>query len=306
MRPIHNHLNRALNKINKTRISILIVEDDDTTRRLAIELFRSAGFIRIAVARSIDEAIDEMRAHAPDLILLSWGIGGEDGLDLVRTIRNCEIMADRRIKNFDTPIILMSSRRRLYDVHTARNAGITEFIVKPFSATSLMKAVASALTKPRLFVESATYVGPCRRRHSADTYGGKLRRQDDQVTEARRRARTDFVCVLLAETKNMVSLMAKAQRLDTDMFEHIRQRTALAIDRAQTFKLKNIVTTLHSLNDYLSYWGEGADLRLIRRHFLVISRLCQPLYETPEECRHMVENLKTTVVRDFKIGKKRA
>lgn len=306
MGTIHRQLNRALDKINKSRISVLVVEDDDTTRRLSLEVFRTAGFLKLSFARSIDEALDTMKSQRPDIILLSWGLGDEDGLDLTRQIRYSQLNGDTRIKNHDIPIILMSSRRRLYDVQTARNAGITEFIVKPFSATSLMKAVASALTRPRPFVVCDAYVGPCRRRRQSELYSGKLRRSDDRRVAAHRQAQSAFVQALLAECKTMVSLLGNEYKLRHEVHVHILERTVAALDRAKSFKLKKIVTALHSLNDYLSYWREDADLRLVKRHFFAISRLCQPSFETPEDCQNLVDSLKQTVAKEIRNGKRRA
>ena len=58
------------------------------------------------------------------------------------------------------PIILMtgfSERRR---VMQARDAGVTEFLVKPFTARDLYKRLAQVIERPRQFVRSAEFFGP--------------------------------------------------------------------------------------------------------------------------------------------------
>ena len=59
---------------------------------------------------------------------------------------------------------MISSRTELGQVNGAVDAGIHEFLAKPFTAVGLVKKILSSINTPRQFVRSGTYMGPCRRR----------------------------------------------------------------------------------------------------------------------------------------------
>ncbi len=64
----------------------------------------------------------------------------------------------------------------------ARDAGVTEFLVKPFTAHDLARRIAHVINKPRDFIETQDFFGPDRRRRQADEsgYTGVKRRDEDK------------------------------------------------------------------------------------------------------------------------------
>ena len=73
-----------------------------------------------------------------------------------------------------------SSRLR---VEKARDAGITEFLVKPFTSEDLYKRVHQIIEKPRQFVESDGFFGPDRRRRVDDNFKGPAKRETDKKAD---------------------------------------------------------------------------------------------------------------------------
>jgi DNA-binding response OmpR family regulator len=67
-------------------------------------------------------------------------------------------------------IILLSHRSDLTFVYEAREAGVTEIIAKPFSSAALMARISNALEKPRPFISSEGYSGPCRRTGEVESF----------------------------------------------------------------------------------------------------------------------------------------
>src|SRR5690606_2302087 len=61
----------------------------------------------------------------------------------------------------------------------ARDAGIHEFMVKPFTAGDLLRRVANVTLKPRDWIEAVNYVGPDRRRFNSGEYKGPQKRKAD-------------------------------------------------------------------------------------------------------------------------------
>jgi hypothetical protein len=64
-------------------------------------------------------------------------------------------------------------------VEAARDAGVTEFLVKPITAHSLFSRIAEIIERPRAFVRCEGYFGPDRRRKNIENYAGPWRRHDD-------------------------------------------------------------------------------------------------------------------------------
>ena len=146
MNLLHSQTQRLLRKVNCPAVSLLIVEDNDASRRLVIELLRAAGFVNLSFARNAEEALDHLQNQAPDLMLLDWNLPGMSGLELVTLIRAAAHRPDVRIPDPALPVVMLTARQRANDVALARDAGISEFVVKPFSTSSLLKAISSALT----------------------------------------------------------------------------------------------------------------------------------------------------------------
>ncbi|MFN9613870.1 MAG: hypothetical protein ACK569_15455, partial [Hyphomonadaceae bacterium] len=81
-------------------------------------------------------------------------------------------------------IILLAHRSDMTFVYEAREAGVTEFVAKPFSSSVLMTRLVNALKKPRAFITSEAYTGPCRRtgREEPDIEPPKQRLEDQVPT----------------------------------------------------------------------------------------------------------------------------
>jgi hypothetical protein len=62
-------------------------------------------------------------------------------------------------------------------VLAARDAGVTEFLVKPFTVTGLLRRIEALIFQARPFVRSPTYFGPDRRRRADPNYRGVERRR---------------------------------------------------------------------------------------------------------------------------------
>jgi two-component system chemotaxis response regulator CheY len=77
------------------------------------------------------------------------------------------------------PIVMITGHTEKHRVQAARDAGITEFLAKPFTAQSLFAHLAIIIEHPRPFVRCPGYFGPDRRRKTIEDYAGPWRRQGD-------------------------------------------------------------------------------------------------------------------------------
>jgi DNA-binding NtrC family response regulator len=68
-------------------------------------------------------------------------------------------------------------------VEAARDHGMTEFLVKPYTARDLYNRIVRLIEKPRQFVKTREFFGPDRRRHKEDEYEGEGKRKKDYYAE---------------------------------------------------------------------------------------------------------------------------
>jgi DNA-binding response OmpR family regulator len=101
-----------------------------------------------------------------------------DGISFTRKIRN-----DPRSPNSYVPVILMTGFSEKRRVLQARDAGVTEFLVKPFNARDLYKRIAQVIERPRQFVRSDDFFGPDRRRTTEAAHDAPRRRESDMVAD---------------------------------------------------------------------------------------------------------------------------
>jgi two-component system, chemotaxis family, chemotaxis protein CheY len=165
--------------LNLANLSVLVVEDNQHMRQLLISVLKSLGIVNAFQAGSGDRALQIIRADKPDIILTDWQMEPMDGLELVRRIRS-----DAKNPCRLAPIILMTGYSAQARVMRARDTGVTEFLVKPFTATALAKRITHVINMPRDFIAAPAYTGPDRRRKRDDKGAEKRRRASEKASKA--------------------------------------------------------------------------------------------------------------------------
>lgn len=159
------------------RISVLVVEDNLPMLEITKSLLQAFGVGNVIGAQNGEAGFEKFREFNPDIVIADWMMKPMDGISFTRRIRN-----DPHSPNQFVPVILMtgfSERRRVLQ---ARDAGVTEFLVKPFNARDLYKRIAQVIERPRQFVRSEDFFGPDRRRKAESMYTGPRRRDSDDVS----------------------------------------------------------------------------------------------------------------------------
>jgi response regulator RpfG family c-di-GMP phosphodiesterase len=96
-----------------------------------------------------------------------------NGLEFLSAVR--ALKTDQRYM----PIIMLTGHSDRPRLNAARDRGVTEFVAKPVTATTILTRLNAAIVKPRPFVQSTTFFGPDRRRRQPDGYAGPWRRATD-------------------------------------------------------------------------------------------------------------------------------
>jgi len=286
MNLLHSQTQRLLRKVNCPAVSLLIVEDNDASRRLVIELLRAAGFVNLSFARNAEEALDHLQNQAPDLMLLDWNLPGMSGLELVTLIRAAAHRPDVRIPDPALPVVMLTARQRANDVALARDAGISEFVVKPFSTSSLLKAISSALTRKRPALMEA--VSPERRRRKAQLFPGLLRRPEGGAKHTPAEAG-------LQTLRGLMGAGGRVPEIDhiNQVVRHLMEKQA----EAHAFHRHLVEQATQSLNEYVKMAGRTADTEIIDVHLDALIRLNETPHADPDEALNIVRHLKVLVTK---------
>lgn len=158
------------------KITILVVDDIKPMASLTCSILNAFGCNNVQMALSGLEGLSMAEDIEPDLIIVDWQMPDMNGIELTKEIRKQTNSANQFV-----PIIMMSGYGSMLRVSEARDAGINEFLVKPFSAQDLYLRIVQVIEKPRQFVDSGHFFGPDRRRKIATT--SDLKRYDDAAVE---------------------------------------------------------------------------------------------------------------------------
>ncbi len=157
-------------------VSVLIADADVCLAQAVTHNLRAMGFQSIHHVRSASDAITHIRSQQVSFLITEWDMKGSSGIELVRYLRRSEDSPNRGL-----PIIMLTGHGELADVQAARDVGITEFVVKPFSAQTLYSRIEQIVDNPRPFVVSEAFVGPERRRRGAPPPGVADRRVNTPI-----------------------------------------------------------------------------------------------------------------------------
>jgi two-component system phosphate regulon response regulator PhoB len=118
---------------------ILIVDDEPAIRDMVAFALRKGEYEPIHAAREAQNAIAD---RVPDLILLDWMLPGTSGLELARRWRKDAMTRD-------VPIIMLTARGEENDRVGGLEAGVDDYVVKPFSARELLARIRAVMRRSR-------------------------------------------------------------------------------------------------------------------------------------------------------------
>lgn len=156
--------------------TLLVVEDIPSMRELTVSMLTTLEPKKILTAVNGEKAVGIFYGHKPDIVITDWDMEPVDGIHLTRLIRTDPLSPNRK-----TPVIMVSSFNDEEHISTARDTGVTEYVIKPFSARDLAVRLDAVINQPRPFIDVPSYFGPERRRRKSNRYKGLLRREADRT-----------------------------------------------------------------------------------------------------------------------------
>ena len=169
---------KTLNRIEPAVRRVLIADPNVASARLLVDIMKSLGAREVVTEADENRVLDHARELEPGLIFTERTGCRLDGEQLARRIRRSNLACRR------APILMVTAEATASSIKGARDAGIHEFLRKPFTAGDLFRRVENVVLKPRDWIEAIGYVGPDRRRFNSGEYAGPQKRKADKPATA--------------------------------------------------------------------------------------------------------------------------
>lgn len=117
---------------------ILIVDDYKTMLRIIRNLLKQLGFNNVDEATDGSSALQKLRDKEYSLVISDWNMEPMSGMQLLTEVR-----ADTKLKAL--PFIMITAESKTENVIAAKEAGVSNYIVKPFNAATLKTKLAAVL-----------------------------------------------------------------------------------------------------------------------------------------------------------------
>ncbi len=119
-------------------MKIMLVDDSRTIRNIQKKVLAKLGYEDIVEAADGVEALAAYEESPPDLILVDWNMPNMNGITLVKTIRRTDK---------STPLLMCIDQAEKYRVVEALEAGVNNYMVKPFTAETLSAKIDQTLSE---------------------------------------------------------------------------------------------------------------------------------------------------------------
>lgn len=119
-------------------MKFLAVDDSPTMRRIVVNTLKRLGYEDVLEAANGKEALAKLSVEQVDFVITDWNMPEMDGLEFVTTMRS-----DGEFENL--PVLMITTRGVREDIVDAMRAGVSSYIVKPFTPQTLKEKIESIL-----------------------------------------------------------------------------------------------------------------------------------------------------------------
>lgn len=282
-------------------IQFLVCDENGFTRKLVADVLAGAGFEKVQIANDGLELLTLSVEFMPRVVITSSRIPGISGLEYTRMIR-----AGYGTVNRATSVIVMTDTPTQKFLDAARAAGVDEMLVRPFNGAALLSRVEAVLLRPRRFVESVSYTGPCRRRRMLQDYEGPLRRFTDPLEDMEKplweaEGNRELVRRCVTRISELATNLSPGDRRKLrEVYAAVKDTEQLADD----VRDQHMGDAARSLGRYITaVGGSGAvDQDVLTTHIDALQKLCVLNSEYQAEREELVKGLVAVV--DKRLGRK--
>jgi response regulator RpfG family c-di-GMP phosphodiesterase len=194
---------------------VVILDPQPQSARFVGELMRTIARSEVWVAETNARAMQMVGTYDPHIVFVEMSSGAVNGATFTRQLRRS------RLKCRYAPVIMITGQATAAGILAARDAGVHEFLRKPFTMKDLLRRLEAVTLRQRDWVEAVGYVGPDRRRFNSGDYSGPLKRRSDaqatpdsaRLAQALKILRSSIGAVDLDPEQAMRSMLVQASDL---------------------------------------------------------------------------------------------
>ncbi len=112
---------------------VLVADDSSTMRKIILRSLQAVGVTEVTEAQDGTEAVTRFAPGKFDMVLTDWNMPGKTGLEVVQDIRS---------RDAKVPILMVTTEAEKGRVVQAIQAGVSDYLVKPFTADTLREKLA--------------------------------------------------------------------------------------------------------------------------------------------------------------------
>lgn len=139
-------------EVGSSNMRVLIVDDFATMRRVISGLLHDLKITETDEASCYDGALSKMREQAYDLLIVDWNMPKAQGVSLLKAVRS-----DAQLRT--TPVLMIMGSAKREQIMEAAQAGVSGFIVKPFTADMLQEKITRIFGRKNGLLASAQGTG---------------------------------------------------------------------------------------------------------------------------------------------------
>lgn len=121
-------------------MKILIVDDFSTMRRIIKNILKEIGYTNVEEADDGSTALEKLKEGSFDFVITDWNMPIMPGIELLKTVRK-----DAKLKKL--PVLMVTAEKGEQNVKDAVAAGVSNYIVKPFTAAALKERIDLIISK---------------------------------------------------------------------------------------------------------------------------------------------------------------
>ncbi len=121
-------------------LKFLVVDDFSTMRRIVKNLLQELGYAKIEEADDGTTALPMLKAGDFDFLITDWNMPSMPGLELLKQVR-----ADPKLAKL--PVLMVTAEAKREQIVEAAQAGVSGYVIKPFTAQTLSEKLAKILQK---------------------------------------------------------------------------------------------------------------------------------------------------------------
>jgi len=121
-------------------LKVLVVDDMMSIRNIVKRALLEIGYKDIYDALNGEDALEKLKSGGFGLVLLDWNMPVMNGIELLRIIR-----ADSALRTL--PVLMITTEAKMENIMEAVQAGVSDYVVKPFSAQALQEKLEKIFQK---------------------------------------------------------------------------------------------------------------------------------------------------------------